>query len=142
MSLPLVRSELGEALQRRVTMNVTALIEKAAKRPCVLAHSIQYFTSAVEYALCGPASGQQCRKGDRTQYLFHDVISYFFAFVRLTPVGCQEISVFLFGSKVLKPVGFRYWGVMGRTKFMNKTTMQKESLPLASIAQYKIYEDV
>ena len=123
MSLPLVRSELAYALQRRVTMNVTALIEKAAKRSCVLAHSIQYFTSAVEYALCGPASGQQRRKGDRTQYLFHDVISYFFAFVRLTPVGCQEISVFLFGSIGFKPVGFRYWGVMGRSKLI----MSKEN---------------
>ena len=114
MTLPLVRSELAYALQRCVTMNVTALIEKAAKRSCVLAHPIQHFTSAVEYALSSPASGQQCRKGDRTQYLFHDVISYFFAFVRLTPVGCQEISMFLFRSKVLQPVRFRYWGGMGR----------------------------
>ena len=114
MTLPLVRSELAYALQRRVTMNVTPLIEKAAKRSCVLAHSIQYFTSAVKYALCSPASGQQGRKCDRTQYLFHAVVSYLFDCVRLTPVGCQEISMFLFGSKVLKPVGFRYWGVMVR----------------------------
>ena len=41
MTLPLVRSELAYALQRRVTENVTALIEKVAKRSCVLAHSIQ-----------------------------------------------------------------------------------------------------
>ena len=116
MTLPLMRSELAYALQRCVTMNVTALIEKATKRSCVLAHPIQYFTSAVEYALSGPASGQQGRKGDRTQYLSHDVISYFFAFVRLTPVGCQEISMFLFGNKVLQPIRFRYWGVMGRSK--------------------------
>ena len=114
MTLLLVRSDFAYALQRRVTMNVTALIEKAAKRSCVLAHPIQYFTSAVEYALSGPASGQQRRKSDRTQYLFHEVISCFFALVRLTPVGCQEISVFLFGSKGFKPTGLRYWGVMGR----------------------------
>ena len=114
MTLPLVRSELAYALQRRVTMNVTALIEKAAKRSCVLAHPIQYFTSAVEYALSGPASGQQRRKGDRTQYLVHAVVSYLFDCVRITSVGCQEISIFLFGNKVLQPIGFRYWGVMGR----------------------------
>ena len=114
MTLQMMRNEFAYALQRRITMNVTALIEKAAKRSCVLAHSIQYFTSAVEYALSSPASGQQRRKSDRTQYLFHEVISCFFALVRLTPVGCQEISMFLFGSKGFKPVGFRYWGVMGR----------------------------
>ena len=114
MTLPLMRNELAYALPRRVTMIVTALIEKVAKRSCVLAHSIQYFTSTVEYALSGPASGQQRRKGDCTQYLFHAVISYFFASVRLTPVGCQEISIFLCWNKVLKPIGFRYWGVMGR----------------------------
>ena len=113
MTLQMMR-DLAYTLQRRITMNVTALIEKAAKRSCVLAHPIQYFTSAVEYALSGPASGQQRRKSDRTQYLFHEVISCFFALVRLTPVGCQEISMFLFGSKGFKPVGFRYWGVMGR----------------------------
>ena len=114
MSLPLVRSELAYAFQRRVAMNVTALIEKAAKRSCVLAHPIQYFTSAVEYALSGPASAQQHRKCDRAQYLFHAVVSYLFDCVRLTLVGCQEISMFLFWNKVLKPVGFCYWGVMGR----------------------------
>ena len=114
MTLPLVRSALAYALHRRVTMNVTALIEKAAKRSCVLAHSIQYFTSAVEYALRSPASGQQRHKGDRTQDLFHAMISCFFVCVRLTPIGCQEISMFLFGNKVLQPVGFRYCGVMGR----------------------------
>ena len=115
MTLPLVRNEFAYALQRRITMNVTALIEKAAKRSCVLAHSIQYFTSAVKYALCSPASGQQRRKCNRTQYLFHEVTSCFFALVRLTPVGCQQISIFLFGSKGFKPIGFRYWGVMGRS---------------------------
>ena len=116
MTLPLVRSELACALQRRVTMNVTALIEKAAKRSCVLAHPIQYFTSAIEYALSGPASGQQRRKGDRTQDLFHAMVSYLFDCVRLTLVGCQEISMFLFGNKVLQPIGFRYWDVMGRSE--------------------------
>ena len=115
MNLPLVRSEFAYALQRRVTMNVMALIEKAAKRSGVLAHSIQYFTSAVKYALRSPARGQQRRKCDRTQYLFHAVVSYLFDCVRLTPVGCQEISMFLFWKKVLKPIGFRYWGVMGRS---------------------------
>ena len=115
MTLPLMRSELAYALQRRVTMNVTALIENAAKRSRVLAHSIQYFTSAVKYALCSPASGQQRRKCDRTQYLFHALVSYLFGCVRLTPVGCQEISMFLFGNKVLQPIGFRYWGVIGRS---------------------------
>jgi len=115
MTLPLVRSELAYALQRRVTMNVTALIEKAAKRSCVVAHSIQYFTNAVKYALRSPASGQQCRKCDRAQYLFHAEVSYFFPCVKLTPFGCQEISMFLFWNKILKPVGFRYWGVMGRS---------------------------
>ena len=114
MTLLLMRSDLAYALQRRVTMNVTALIEKAAKRSCVLAHSIQYFTSAVKYALCSPASGQQRRKCDRAQYFFHALFSYLFSRVRLTPVGCQEISMFLFGNKVLQPTGFRYWGVMGR----------------------------
>ena len=113
MTLPLMRNELAYDLQRGVTMNVTALIEKAAKRSRVLAHPIQYFTSAVKYALCSPATGQQRRKCDRTQYFFHAVVSYFFACVRSTPVGCQGISVFLFGNKVLKPFGFRYWGVMG-----------------------------
>ena len=114
MTLLLVCSDLAYALQRRVTMNVTALIEKAAKRSCVLAHPIQYFTSAVEYALSGPASGQQRRKSDRTQYFFHAFVSYLFGCVRLTPLGCQEISMFLFGSKGFKPTGLRYWGVMGR----------------------------
>ena len=114
MTLPLVRNEFAYALQRRITMNVTALIEKVAKRSCVLAHSIQYFTSAVKYALCSPASGQQRRKCDRTQYFFHALVSYLFSCVRLTPVGCQEISMFLFGNKVLQPTGFRYWGIMGR----------------------------
>ena len=70
MTLLLVCSDLAYALQRRVTMNVTALIEKAAKRSCVLAHPIQYFTSAVEYALSSPASGQQRRKSDRTHTFF------------------------------------------------------------------------
>ena len=115
MTLPLGQIALAYALQRRVTVNVTALIEKAAKRSCVLAHSIQYFTSAVKYALCSPASGQQRRKCDRTQYLFHALVSYLFGCIRLTLVGCQEIPMFLFGSKVLKPVGFRYWGVMSRS---------------------------
>ena len=114
MSLPLVRSELAYALQRRVMMNVTALIEKAAKRSRVLAHPIQYFTSAVKYALCSPTTGQQRRKCDRTQYFFHPMASYLFDCVRLTSVGCQEISMFLFGNKVLQPIGFRYWGVTGR----------------------------
>ena len=113
MTLPLVRNGFAYALQRRITMNVTALIEKVAKRSCVLAHSIQYFTSAVKYALCSPASGQQRRKCDRKQYFFHALVSYLFSCVKLTPVGCQEISMFLFGSKGFKPVGFRYWGVMG-----------------------------
>ena len=115
MTLAMVRSELAYALQRRVTMNLVALIEEAAKRSRVLAHSIQYFTSAVKYALCSTASGQQRRKCDRTQYLFHAVVSYLFDCVRLTPVACQEISMFLFGNKVLQPTGFRYWGVMGRS---------------------------
>ena len=123
MTLQMMRNEFAYALQRRITMNVTALIEKAAKRSCVLAHSIQYFTSAVEYALSRPASGQQRRKCDRTQYFFHALVSYLFSCVRLTPVGCQEISMFLFGSKGFKPVGFRYWGVMGRSKLI----MIKES---------------
>ena len=113
MTLLLVCSDLAYALQRRVTMDVTALIEKAAKRSCVLAHPIQYFTSAVEYALSSPASGQQRRKSDRTQYFFHVLVSYLFGCVRLTPLGCQEISMFLFGSKGFKPTGLRYWGVMG-----------------------------
>ena len=111
----LVCSDLAYALRRRVTMDVTALIEKAAKRSCVLAHPIQYFTSAVKYALCSPASGQQRRKCDRKQYFLHALVSYLFSCVKLTPVGCQEISMFLFGSKGFKPVGFRYWGVMGRS---------------------------
>ena len=114
MTLQIVRSELAYALQRRVTMNVTALIEKAAKRSRVLAHSIQYFTGAVKYALRSPASSQQRRKSDRTQYLFHALVSHLFGCVRSTLLGCQEISMFLFGSKGFKPVGFRYWGVMGR----------------------------
>ena len=114
MTLQMMRNEFACALQRRVTMNVTALIEKAAKRSCVLAHPIQYFTSAVKYALSGPASGQQRRKSDRTQYFFHAFVSYLFGCVRLTPLGCQEISMFLFGSKGFKPTGLRYWGVMGR----------------------------
>ena len=125
MTLQMMRNEFAYALQRRITMNVTALIEKAAKRSCVLAHSIQYFTSAVEYALSGPASGQQRRKSDRTQYLFHEVVSCFFALVRLTPVGCQEISMFLFGSKGFKPVGFRYWGVMGRSVRVFRTLQKR-----------------
>ena len=110
-----MRNEFAYALQRRITMNVTALIEKAAKRSCVLAHPIQHFTSAVEYALCSPASAQQRRKCERTQYFFHALVSYHFGCVRLTPVVCQEISMFLFGNKVLQPTGFRYWGVMGRS---------------------------
>ena len=114
MTLPLGQIALAYALQRRVTVNVTALIEKAAKRSCVLAHSIQYFTSAIKYTLRSPASSQQRRKCDRTQYLFHALVSYLFGFVRLTPVGCQEISMFLFGNKVLQPDSFRYWGIMGR----------------------------
>ena len=77
-----MRNELAYALQRRVTMDVTALIEKAAKRSRVLTHSIQDFTSAVKYALRSPARCQQRRKCDRTQYLFHAVVSYFFECVR------------------------------------------------------------
>ena len=106
MTLQMMRNEFAYALQRRITMNVTALIEKAAKRSCVLAHSIQYFTSSVKYALRSPASGQQRRKCDRTQYLFHAAVSYLFDCVRLTAVDCQGISMFLFWSKGLKPVGF------------------------------------
>ena len=115
MTLPMVRSELAYALQRRVTMNLAALIEEAANRSCVLAHSIQYFTGAVKYALRSPASSQQRRKCDRTQYLFHALVSYLFGCIRLTLVGCQAISMILFGSKGFKPVGFRYWGVMSRS---------------------------
>ena len=116
MTLPLVRNEFAYALQRRITMNVTALIEKAAKRSCVLAHSIQYFTSAVKYALCSPASSQQRRKYNRTQYFFHALVSYLFGCVRLTPVGCQEISIFLFWNKVLKHTESHYWDDLRKLK--------------------------
>ena len=96
MALSLLRIELAYALQRHVTMNEMALIEQVAERSRVFTHAIQHFASAVKYALRSPASGQQRRKCDRTQYLFHAVVSYLFDCVRLTPVGCQEISMLLF----------------------------------------------
>ena len=92
MTLPLVRSALAYALHRRVTIKVTALIEKAAKRSCVLTHAIQYFTSAVKYALSGPASGQQRRKCECVNYLFHAALSCFlFVRVKSCAFVCQGI---------------------------------------------------
>ena len=115
MTLPLVRSELAYAIQRCVTMNVTALIEKAAERSCVLAHSIQHFAGAVKYTLRSPTRGQHCQKRECVNYLFHAALSCFLL-VRVKSRGfiCQGILDFSTGNEVERRDGFRYWGVMGR----------------------------
>ena len=92
MTLPLVRSALAYALQRCVTMNVTALIEKAAERPCVLTHAIQHFAGAVKYTLRSPTRGQHCQKRECVNYLFHAALSCFlFVCVKSRALLCQGI---------------------------------------------------
>ena len=99
MTLLLMRSDLAYALQRRVTMNVTALIEKTAERSCVLTHAIQHFAGTVKYTLRSPARGQHCQKRECVNYLFHAALSCFlFVCVKSRAYLCQGILRFSAGN--------------------------------------------
>ena len=92
MTLPLVRSELAYALQRRATLHVSALIEKTAERSCVLTHTIQHFAGAVKYSLRSSTRGQHCQKRECVNYLFHAALSCFlFVRVKSCAFVCQGI---------------------------------------------------
>ena len=112
----LMRDNEALARRRRVTLHVSALIEKTAERSCVLTHTIQHFASAVKYSLRSSTRGQHCQKRECLNYLFHAALSCFlFVRVKSRAPLCQGILGFSAGNRAEKRDGFRYWDVMGRS---------------------------
>ena len=84
----------------RAVMHVLTLIEKTAKRSCVLTHAIQHFAGAVKYTLRSPTRGQHCQKRECVNYLFHAALSCFCSFVlNHVPLFAKGFEAFRLGIR-------------------------------------------
>jgi hypothetical protein len=107
----LMRDNEALARRRRVTLYVSALIEKTAERSCVLTHTIQHFARAVKYTLRSPTRSQHCQKRECVNYLFHAALSCrVFVRVKSRVLLCQGLLGFSTGNTAEWRDGFRsFW---------------------------------